>query len=180
VVYVHNAATGEPLGIIEIGEGQDEPMAGWMVALVSSGLMFTGTYKGNFLMLDPAKLECLDKVKIAESEAFATPVAIGDTTIAMGTPDGRITLWETKNRKFESLGEIQVGKDGIDEMVYHDKTLWVLAGRSLCKVDLETKQVQMFNIGDNMKALAVNRWNETLGLLADGDVVCIDIRRETE
>jgi outer membrane protein assembly factor BamB len=174
IVYVHDAETGKPLGTIQTSDG-DDPMAGSMVVL-QSGLMFTGTYKGNFLMLDPKELACLDTVKIADTEAFATPAAIGDTTIAMGTPDGRITLWETKNRKFESIGEIQVGKDGIDEMVFFEGKFWVLAGRALCKVDLESKQVKTFNIGDNMSCLTVNPTNGTLGLLADGDVVCIDVK----
>ncbi|MCL2105414.1 MAG: hypothetical protein FWH21_10305, partial [Kiritimatiellaeota bacterium] len=175
-VYVHNATTGAPLGTIETG-GQGDPMAGVMLAL-PPWLMFTGTYKGNFLMLDPATLTCLDSVKVADGEAFATPVAIGETAVAMGGPDGRITLWETKAWKFESLGEIHADKDGIDEMVFFEGKLWFLARRTFGCVDLETRKVRTFNIGDDMSCLTVNPNDGTLALLADGDVVCIDMRKQ--
>jgi hypothetical protein len=178
VVYVHDDQTGKLLGTIETG-GQEDPMAGDMVVL-ESGLMVTGTYLGNFLLLDPKAMTCLDKVKIAGGEAFATPVAIGYTTVAMGTPDGRITLWNVRERKLKSLGEIQVSKDGIDEMVFDKKdTIWFIAGRTFGRVSVRDKQVQTFNIGDNMKCLTVN-YDGTLALIADGDVVCIDTSSREE
>jgi len=176
VVYVVDANTGQTLGTIETG-GQSDPMASEMVA-VTSGLV-TGTYLGNFLLLDPETMTLLDNVKIADSEAFATPVYIGDATVAMGTPDGRISLWDTRERKLQSKGEIHVNKDGIDEMVFDNekKLFWVLAGRTLNRVCLENQDVQTYNIGDNMKSLTVNPWGEEwkLVLLADGDVVCLDL-----
>ena len=170
VVYVVDEKTGKSLGIIETG-GQSDPIAGTMCTL-DTGLMLTGTYLGNFLLLDVHGMTLLDKVKIADSEAFATPVRIGATTVAMGTPDGRITLWETRERKLQSIGEIKIGNDGVDEMMHYDDNLWVLAGRTFCKVNLKSQQVQTFNIGDNMKGLALN-WSGKLALLADGDVVCL-------
>ena len=177
VVYVLDANTGQRLGTIETG-GQGDPMAGAMV-WIGKGLMGTGTYLGHFLLLDPETMTCLDKVKIADRECFATPVAMGEGTVAMGTPDGRITLWDTSERKLQSKGEIQIAKDGIDEMVfdYDRKCLWVLAGRTFCNVDMERKEVQTFNIGDNMKSLTISRYGD-LALLADGDVVCIDMEKK--
>ena len=188
VVYVVDANTGKSLGTIETG-GQSDPMAGEMVAVWGPELMVTGTYLGNFLLLDPKTMTLLDKVKIADSETFATPVVIGDSTVAMGTPDGRITLWDTRERKLQSKGEIHVSKDGIDEIVFDDdvgidnendefvnkKDLWVLAGRTLNRVCLKSQDVQTFNIGDNMKYLTKSYWGSKLALLADGDVVCLDL-----
>ena len=178
VVYVHDAATGALHGTIDTG-GQSDPMAGVMLAM-PSGLMFIGTYLGNFLMIDPVAKTCLDKVKIADRESFATPVAIGETTVAMGTPDGRITLWETRDRKFKSIGEITIGKDGIDEMVFYKGKLWVLAGSSLSRVDVTSRTVTAFNIGDNMRCLTINPSDGTMALIADGDVVCIDLEGEAQ
>ncbi|MCL1921016.1 MAG: PQQ-binding-like beta-propeller repeat protein [Kiritimatiellaeota bacterium] len=178
VVYVVDADTGQSLGTIETG-GQEDPMAGAMVVLEHSGLLVTGTYLGNFLLLDPTAMTCLDKVQIAGGEAFATPVVIDKDIVAMGTPDGRITLWDTSERKLKSVGEIPIGKDGIDEMVFSDKdhAIWFIAGRIFGRLDTQTHQVQTFNIGDNMKCLV--HWGE-LALLADGDVVCIEVLGETE
>jgi len=174
VVYVVDAKTGKTLGTIETG-GQSDPMAGAMVAVRGPELMVTGTYLGNFLLLDPKAMTLLDKVKIADSETFATPVFIGDATVAMGTPDGRITLWDTRERKLQSKGEIQISKDGIDKIVFeYENGLWVLAGRTLSRVCLESQDVQTYNIGDNMKSLTINYWLNQLALLADGAVVCIN------
>ena len=178
IVYVLDAKTGQSLSTIETG-GQEDPMAGDMVAL-PSGLLFTGTYLGNLLMLDTETNTCLDKTKIAGSESFATPVTLGGTTLAMGTPDGLVTLWETHERKFESLGEIPIGKDGIDEIVFDTGNLWVLTRRMLSRIDVQSRQQQTFNIGDNMESLTVNHRNGTLALLADGEVVCLNIRRNTK
>ena len=178
VVYVLDAQTGRSLGTIATG-GQEDPMAGAMLAL-PSGLMLIGTYRGNFLMLDADAIACLGTAKIAGSESFATPVMIGDTAVAMGTPDGHVTLWETRGRKLEHTGDIPVGKDGIDQVAFDAGGLWVLAGRDFCRVDMQTRTVQAFNIGDDMSALTLNPQDGTLALLADGDVVCISTRRNTK
>lgn len=169
-VYVFSASDGKPAGTIAVGD--DDQMAGGILAL-PDGRLVTGTRQGNLAVVNPLSGKCEAKVKVSESEAFVTPVALADGAIALGTDEGQVTLWRLAPGASAPVpaGRAEAGAP-VKSLAAAGGRLFALAGGTLVVLDSTSGLPQRLALGDEAGPLAVNEAGE-LACVADGALVCV-------
>lgn len=169
-VYVFSAADGKPAGTIAVGD--DDQMAGGVLAM-PDGRLVTGTRQGNLAVVNPLSGKCEAKVKVSESEAFVTPVAVANGLVAMGTDEGQVTLWRLAPGAAAPVpaGRAEAGAP-VKSLAAAGGRIFALAGGALVVLDSKGGLSQRLALGDEAGPLAVSAAGE-LACVADGALVCV-------
>lgn len=168
-VYLFSLTNGHLKGSIPLNT--DEQIAGALLPL-PTGQLVVGTRTGSLVLLDPHALTCLARVKISESETFATPVLVDSNRFIMPTPEGKLTYWQWQQNQLFPDGEIQLVTH-FDETLVHEGILWGIAGPLIIAVRL-TDQKELFRAspGDALANLSPGKYGQSV-LSADGELLCI-------
>ena len=169
-VYVFSAMDGSAQGSVAVGD--DDQMAGGVLALGDSRLV-TGTRQGNLAVVNPLSRVCEAKVKVSESEAFVTPVALPGGLVAMGSDEGAVTLWRRPEGggPLSPAGRFEAGAP-VKSLAASGGRLFALAGGTLFVIDSSGLPVQRLALGDDAGRLAVNAAGD-LACVVDGALVCM-------
>jgi hypothetical protein len=168
-VHLFSLTNGQLKGSIPLND--DEQIAGGILPL-PTGLLVVGTRTGALTLLDPEKMECIARMKISESEAFATPALLTSDRFVMPVPEGKLTFWKVANRQLVADGELPLA-ERFNESVIYDNTFWCIANRLLCAVRLG-KDLEPFTLspGDDLKDLSPGLGGKSV-LLVDGELICV-------
>jgi hypothetical protein len=168
-VYLFSLTNGHLKGSIPLND--DEQVAGSLLRL-PTGQLVVGTRTGSLALLDPNALTCLARVKISESETFATPTLVDPSHFVMPTPEGKLTYWQWQKTALIPDGELQLATR-FDETIIHEGVFWGIAGPIIVALRL-TDRTELFRAspGDNLQNLAPGRGGKCL-LLADGELLCV-------
>ena len=167
-VYLFSAADGQPLGSVAVGE--EDQMAGGILTL-KDGRLVTGTRQGNLAVINPETRACEAKVKVSEGEAFVTPVLLAGGEIAMGSDEGRVTLWRREGQSLAPAGLFEAGAS-VRSLAALGDTLFAFAGGTLFVMDSRGRLRQQLPLGDSAGRLAVNGAGE-VACVVDGALVCV-------
>jgi len=168
-VYLFSLTNGHLKGSIPLNN--DEQIAGALLAL-PTGQLVVGTQAGTLILLDPIQLTCLARVKLSDSETFATPALVDPSHFVMPTPDGKLTYWQWHQTQLIPDGETQLATR-FDETIVHEGIFWGIARQFIITFRLaDRKELFRASPGDNLKTLSPGHDGRCL-LLADGELLCI-------
>jgi hypothetical protein len=163
---------GKRLGTIEVGE--EDQMAGGILAL-KEGRLVTGTRSGKLVLINPHTFACESAVKISESEAFLTPVALAGGLVAMGADEGTVTLWRCEQAALQPAAQIPVGA-AVRSLAGSGGRGFAMAGGTLVAFSRE-REFARLALGDDVGPLSMNGAGD-LACVADGALVCVKGGRE--
>lgn len=168
-VYLFSLTNGHLMGSILLKD--DEQVAGSLLRL-PTGQLVVGTQAGTLVLLDPNQLACLARVKLSDTETFATPALVDPSRFAMPTPEGKITYWQWGQTQFIPDGELQLAPR-FDETIVHEGVLWGIARHIIITFRLaDRKELSRSSPGDNLQGLSPGPCGQCL-LLADGELLCM-------
>jgi outer membrane protein assembly factor BamB len=168
-VYLFSLTNGHLTGSIPLKD--DEQVAGSLLRL-PTGQLVVGTQAGTLVLLDPIQLTCLARVKLSDTETFATPALVDATRFMMSTPEGKLTYWQWGQAQFIPDGEIQLAPR-FDETIVHEGVFWSIARHIIITFRLaDRKALSRSSPGDNLQGLSPGPRGQCL-LLADGELLCM-------
>ena len=163
-MHFFDAATGRLKGSAPVGA--DGQMAGGvLVSQMPAGrpAFVAGTRGGNLVAVDPAAFALAGRVKMSESEAFATPVAAFGGLVATGTEEGDAVFCGFDGETFQEMSRTTLG-GGVSELAFASGRLYALAGGDLCVLAGPRGTPGRVALGDDVYGLSVD---------ADGGIICI-------
>jgi len=168
-VYLFSLTNGQLKGSIPLNS--DEQIAGQLLPL-PTGQLVAGTRAGTLVLLDPDRFTCLARVRLSESETFATPAWIAPDRIAMPTPEGKLFFWKCQPSQLLPDGELQLAAR-FEETAFHDGIFWGIAERQLLAFRLsDRKELFRYSPGDELQHLSPGRLGRCL-LAVDSELLCL-------
>ena len=168
-VYLFSLTNGHLMGSIPLKD--DEQVAGSLLRL-PTGQLVVGTQAGTLVLLDPIQLTCLARVKLSDTETFATPALIDATRFMMPTPEGKLTYWQWGQTQFIPDGETQLATR-FDETIVHEGVFWGIARHIIITCRLaDRKELSRSSPGDNLQGLSPGPNGQCL-VWADGELLCM-------
>lgn len=168
-IHLFSMTNGCLKGSIQLAE--DEQVAGGILSL-ANGRLLVGTRSGKLVMLDTLRMQCISRITVSDSEAFATPVQIGTSRIFMPVSEGRMTFLKMDGDNLVADTVVQLASQ-FTEMSVVDNIFWAVANHSVYAVCINdpSNQIQ-YTLGDDLHGIAPSTFRKTV-LIADGELVCV-------
>ncbi len=118
------------------------------VATLDHGLQEFVPAAGRFVAADTPK----GRPGSISSSALQSVIRVGDTLLAMGTPDAGINLFNLSGRSWSYITAVDgLPSNNVSALYFQAPgSLWVATDRGLCRVDLGTRHVTTYGMEDGI------------------------------